>query len=566
MTLFDAINHGIGIVLTLLAIVGLFSAWSVYVIRNIQKYQQAIQERKTPKLTRSEIFFQATIYLLFILGLILVFWGLPIILEAIFFGTKFLTILTRGAGWLFWAVQWIEAGLIALGILAIFAKKHGEKRWITSLFLHLAVLLFGWLVQKWIGIFFVSLPLLFSYYVLLYHLSDVLLPCSYPESAEQTVEEKAQSRSEKWKRFKILAAFTWGLQLPILVVGKHAWETPETRISGDFTWDYPVPGLLYTKSHQVAAITAGHEFRRVDGPGVVFTGKLERPFQIIDLRLQLRTSEIDVVSKDGISFKAVVFCAFRIDNENWDDKTYEDLRRRNPLLRGADKLDYTAGSFWFSRARIRATISTTSSLADDPKFIIPWDRWALKVIEGEARQIISKKNLDELWRPSNDEKYASALNAIADELKTNTTPLLRAAGILLYAARIVNFSFITQEGKISPISEQQIAGWKSLWQQKRLSILANAAAEAEKMQQEARVYAHKILLEAIADGLQKTKEIHPQLPRYVIESRFLSALQDFIRQTPTDSQNPEMEKRISEMQNYLRNWQTTFFPEKKERQ
>ncbi len=565
MKILDAINHGISILLSLLVIAGLFALWVHYIVQNINKYNKAIQERKPPKLSRGEIISQGIIYFLLTLVAIGLFWGLPFLVEKLSFGTTLETLIKEGAGWLFWIIQWVEVGLLAFVVFFILAQKYGEKRWIVSLVMHWLVLFSGWLFHHWIGVFLISLPLLVSYYGLLYHLSDVLLPASYPAEDGQTPEEQKQTKKEKEKRFIILAAFTWGLQFPILVVGKHAWKPPEVRIPGDFTWDYPVPGLVYTNSHQIAAITAGPEFRRVDGPGVVFTKKLERPFQVVDLRLQLRTNKIEVVSKDGISFTAIVFAAFRIDNEEWDANTYEKLRLLNPVLRGADRLDYTRGSFPFSRARIRATLGITSSQAADPKSVIPWDQWALKVIENEARKIIATKKLDELWLPGADKRFSGALETIANETKQNSAPILRARGILLYAARIVNFSFPAKDGKISPISEQQIASWKSAWEQKRAGILASAAAEAEEMQQEARVYAHKVLLEAIADGLEKTKEIHPHLPRYVIASRFLSALQDFIQVTSVDAQNAEIKKKISEMQTYLRDWQNTFFPGNEEK-
>ena len=58
---------------------------------------------------------------------------------------------------------------------------------------------------------------------------------------------------------------------------------------------------------------------------MIFTEKPEQPFQILDLRLQLRTNEIEAVTKDGINFIVRVFTAFRLDPEVWDKDTYTQM-------------------------------------------------------------------------------------------------------------------------------------------------------------------------------------------------------------------------------------------------
>ncbi len=140
-------------------------------------------------------------------------------------------------------------------------------------------------------------------------------------------------------------------------------------------------GLVLTQSHQVAAISGETGFKCIDGPGVVFTDKLEQPEQIFDLRIQLRTNEIDVVSRDGISFKARVFTAFRMDPEEWGKDLYDQLRRMNPLLRGADKPSHAKGSYPYSNLRVQAALGITSSKATTDNSIIYWDQWAMNVVK-----------------------------------------------------------------------------------------------------------------------------------------------------------------------------------------
>jgi hypothetical protein len=445
--------------------------------------------------------------------------------------------------WLLTYVRWAELAILLFGLAYYFGHQYGERRWFNSAVSHIGIVFVSMIFfGRWMGLFFIAIPVLVAYYFSLYNMAVILLPASNPED-----------RAEKWKRFVVFASYAWGIQLPMYVIDGHAWKKLEARIPGDFTWDYPVPGLIWTRSHQVVAITSGITFKRLDGPGVVFTGKMERPFQVFDLRLQLRTNEIDVVSKDGVTFKARVFTAFRLDPESWDKDLYDQLRPLNPLLRGADKPTYTLGSFPFSHLRIQATLGVTSTKASAGDSLIYWDQWVLSVVENTARKVLSQKNLDELWRPAKDEKFANALDAIANEIKENAYLTLRSAGILVLGARVVNFSFPGEQGQTDEISKQQIDTWGSEWDGKSSKILAEAKAESAYAQQEARAYAQSLLLDSIVQGLQKAQKMHPDLPRYIIAMRFLSAFQDFIRTQPG-------EQEFDEVQTYYMGLQEQIFP------
>jgi hypothetical protein len=534
---FNVSNKALDIMLPWVLLIILLIYPIYYLIRGIKKAnKEALREQQQSKLHDT---LSGTLILFFTsIAIFIVFWGIP----------EFILSLT-GRLWPVLALRWILFAGAFYVLAYIFCHENGENRWKYSIIGHILVLFLGWVVQQWVGILVISIPLLVVYYCSLYNLALIVLPTSDPES-----------QTEKRKRFFILLAYTWGIQRPLIAVEEHAWKKPEVRIPGDITHNFPIPGLIWTRSHQAVGITSGMKFKCVDGPGLVFTTKLERPLQIMDLRLQVRSSEIDVISKDGIGFKAVVFTAFRLDPESWDQETYETLRRMNPVLRGADTITHTQGSFPFSHLRIQAAMSITSSKStgDVP---IYWDQWVLSVIEDETRQVISQKSIDELWRPQEDKKGANALDVIAERIKGNAYLPLRAAGILVLVARVVNFRFPSEKGQLDRISEQQIATWGSEWERKRTNILADAQAESERSQQEARAYAESLLLNAIAEGLQKTEEIDPNLPHYVIAMRFLSALQDLAHQQATgEESNPENARRIAEVQAHLRDWRNQLSP------
>lgn len=464
--------------------------------------------------------------------------------------------------WIFSSYRWIICGLV-LGIFAyLTGREHGKNRWFISALGHIAVITIGWFFFSWMGIIFISIPAIATYYGALYSLANVIIPASNPED-----------RAEKKKKFFVLASYAWGGQSPIMVVDGHAWKKYEPRIPGDITWeftDFPIPlfnklqrpGLILTRAHQVITVSGGTKFKRVDGPGLAFTGKLERLDQVFDLRLQLRTREIEVVSKDGIRFIARYFTAFRIDRDEWSKELYDKIRPQNPLLRGADKLTYKEGSFPFSHARVQAALGTTSTRVSDTSQLIRWDRWTMNVIEDQTRKVISQKNLDEMWRPADDFPLSNAMDVVASEIKENSELILRTAGILLVASRVVNFKFPYAEGQEDHIARQQLETWGSEWARRRSDILAEAEAEAERAQQEARAYAESVLLSSFAEGLKKTQEINPELPRHVIAMRYLTALQDYIHKKPTDAEeNEENLKRMADLQEVLSLWHQRYHPE-----
>ena len=429
------------------------------------------------------------------------------------------------------------------------AGSNSTFRGLLSLFIHFAAISFGWFVHQWMGLLSITVPILFTYYYFLYRIAVSVVPVSNPSS-----------KSEPWKRYRIFLSYVWGFQYPLMVVRENSWKEPDIRVSGDCTKDIPTHGIIRMKSHQVVVIRDETKFSRIAGPGVVFTNKHEQPDQIFDLRLQLRTSEINVISKDGVSFLARVFTAFRIDSESWDKETYETLLGLNPLMRGADILDHTDGSFPFSSTRVKSVLGVTSSKNVGKDSSLYWDQWVLRVVEDQSRKVISQKYLDEMWRPANDNKFANAMDVIAQEIVGSCKTILRSAGILLISARIVNFRFPSKDYDADDISKQQIAAWSSEWERKRQEILAEAYAESERSQQEANAYVQAVLLNSIAEGLSQINEINPNLSRRVIAMRFLSTLSDYINKQQEGEKEEETENKIQELKSAFKEWKNMFFP------
>lgn len=471
--------------------------------------------------------------------------------------------------WLFSSIRFLLLLITLFGAAYIWGGEHGGGRWFASAVSHIAIIVLGWVTYFWMGFLLISVPLIATYYGALYSLANIILPPSNPDD-----------KNEKRKRFFLLASYTWGTQSPMTVADSNSWKKPRARIPGDITWefsDYPLPflnkllrdGAVWTRAHQVVAITGGTNFKRVDGPGLVFTGKLERPEQVFDLRLQLRTRIIEVVSKDGIRFNARYFTAFRMDNQDWTREQYEILRRKNPLLRGADKVTKTDGSFSYSPQRVQAAMGVTSTKVEDGTPLIYWDQWAMNVVEGETRKVIAKKNLDDMWKPPQNTAYANAMDGIAQEIKQNAEITLRASGILLVVARVVDFEIPAQSEEGNQVTQQHLKTWGSEWEKRRKMILADAEAESERLQQLARAQAEAEMLTSIADGLKATQEMNADLPQHVIAMRFLSSLEDLVQGGLPDEGKEANEKadlgqtldlrKRDRLTRFFQDWQQLFF-------
>ncbi len=399
-------------------------------------------------------------------------------------------------------------------------RYYRGRRSPRTAFLHVLVISLGWWFGGLLGLLLFALPLIFIFYVYLYQAAMVSAPTSDPENAR-----------EKRQRALILRAYAWDLQAPLYAVADHSGRRVEKRIPaspfGSLATFLGIPGLLWTRSHQVAGVISGIDFRRVDGPGVIFLRKFERPFQVVDLRNQLRVSTLDVTSQDGISYKAILFMGFCLDREDWSEDLYKQLKQMTPSLEEAKNVKRDGLVYPFSPQRVRAALSKTGVRLGSPeKTVLHWDEWVVSQVEEIARQELSRYPINMFWQIEGG--VTSALEMISRSIKEQVELPLRAAGVNLFAARIVNFRFSAQaEKQVDSISQQQIELWKAFWERRREEALAQAKADADRVQQEAWAYAQSLLLTSIAEGFEQVKKLHPDLPPSAIALLFLSAIQDY---------------------------------------
>lgn len=442
--------------------------------------------------------------------------------------------------------RWILLYLILPGILYLMFRKYRGKHAFFAMLAILTLALFGWLYEHWIGIILIAAPIFAVILYLIYRLAQVVIPSSDPDS-----------REEHWRKFRVLLFYVLGIQYPYWVVKTSAGREIEKRYDGDFFSGIAEPGTAWSRSHQVLGISAGIEFDQIEGPGVVFMKTYNRPVAVVDLRTQIRTSEVDATTKDGVSIKVVVFTSFAMDREDWPKKGWkpDEIKRLsidmrvNPYLEDGLRIDRKIGSFHYSTARVKAALSTAgihSAYRVQDGDTIHWDQWALAQVENAARQVVSQRNLNELWHPVKNGPGVSALDEMAIPIREIVEPRLRQAGINLFGARIVNFAI----GKDSTIRKQQIETWKALWTQKIKALESEAEAIFKEEIEKAHAYAKSAILDAIADGIEKARQEHPDLPRHVIAVYYIHAIEEYIQRRP-EAETPGAKERIETIKNFL---------------
>lgn len=415
----------------------------------------------------------------------------------------------------FFIVLWVEIYIIS--VVYFYKRKHAEKRGLYSALLHLMILSLGWFTHGWIGMLFFSAPILFIFYYASNQIALAVIPAS-------NLEDKKEIR----QRRMVFLSYVWGLQMPLWNVNAINSKEMEKRLDGAPFRDI-FPGMAWTHTHQAIGIANGINFR-VEGPGVIFTRKGDQPFEVVDLRDQSRSSTIRAFSREGIPFTAKVNVTFSIDREKWDMALYRSLAQKNPALihnwKTPDR--NITGLFPYAYARIQAALRLRSKRSQPDGEIERWDDHVAAIAEEAAREVLTECNLRDLWLARKDGNSA-ALDEINADIKESVEMELRARGVKLISVKASpDFS--------DNVIKQQIATWSVDRERERSLTLHEGKLEAERIEQDARVYAHSVLLTAIAEGLQHARARHANLPRYVIALRYIGALENIIEQQPNNEE------------------------------
>lgn len=417
--------------------------------------------------------------------------------------------------------------------LALWMGKN-IKTCITML-VHLSVFLVGWMFGNWFGMFFVSLPILVVFYLATYHLAQAIYPVADPEA---TIEKRNKFTAFFW--------YIWGMQYRSWVARSSATRYSDKRIDGNYIKPFGGPGIIWTYSHQAVARSIGIELVRVDGPGILFTGRSERPVALVDLRTQLRPTPFTAVTKDGIEIKAYIFISFQIDGSDWEREKKHEFWRMNPVLQKGMEIEKSPYiSHPYSRARVHATLSSSSIDFwgnDNKKEERYWDDVAVQRVLKEARLALSERTFDELWAPvENDSRGTGAIDEVSTEIVDRAKPELEKMGVTLFGSRIVNF--VIDED--SSIYKQLKKSWLFAWDRKIAKIKFEGVSEAEKLKIDATMSSRMIFMETMTETLRRAQDIDNNLLRQLTTLNFIATLEKLIEDVDKEENAEQQTARIS---------------------
>jgi len=303
---------------------------------------------------------------------------------------------------------------------------------------------------------------------------------------------------ERKEAGRTLRAYMWGLNYPF-----YREEDGELRklVDGSVGLRQGGPGFVMASSHYAIPITVGTRDTRVEGQGLVFTERKERPRSLVDLWLQVRAKEVHALTRDGIPVKVTMYSIFQIDR------------------RGAKG----EGLYPFKPQAVFAAVHAQGvgpEQEDEEREEIGWDQVVVDRAADLLRSAIAGMPLDRLLEGESGDGSLprKALRAkVTQELAQAMEPL----GVHVLAVSLGNI-----EGEDEEVSRQMVEIWRAHWERRRVEREAQGEAEAIRLIEEARADAQRQMIVAITEAFQQLADTQTPIPAHVIALRLIDALEE----------------------------------------
>lgn len=429
-------------------------------------------------------------------------------------------------------LRWLGIYGVSVPLTFLFTFRYSKLRTGMVVLAHLAILHLGWFFGRWGGIFLIATPILASFYYIAYELAQAIMPASIPED-----------KTEKLNKFRFFIWSILGLQYPLWHAKSSATRESEMRIPGKFIKPFGLPGVMCTYPHQVVVRSIGIELIKVDGPGVVFTGRSERPVTLVDLRTQLRPTFFNAVTSDGVKIGAVAFISFQIDRRDWREwerSKKHELWRAAPVLQNEMYVKENPFYSWpYAKARVQAALGESTINMDSNEDAIKeihWDEVAVQRVIRQASLVLSERSFDRLWRPIQDnDRGVSAIDEMTGEIVKRARPELEKMGVNLFGARIVNF-IINEE---TPIYRELLDKWLFKRDEEIRKINFQGRVRAEEILTRAKMRSRATFLRTVSNTLNEAQSINPNLLRHLTTMNFVSTLEDVLMNAERQDQDKQ---------------------------
>ncbi|MDY6876958.1 MAG: SPFH domain-containing protein [Chloroflexota bacterium] len=341
------------------------------------------------------------------------------------------------------------------------------------------------------------------------------------------------ARDQRWKTLRCLFTFTIGTNYPYYVIVDAADEEERLvkRVDGKSAkrfisneeYDIAGPGLVLSGCDYAVVITDGLKFKGAKGPGVVFTGRYDQPVQTIDLRPQLRSLQVEALTKDGIAVRVPTFAPCQIEAGGEQPSLGRPFPyRKSAVFKAfyAQKLEHlpegTKQRKWYELPEMAARRAVQS--------------------------IIARYTFDELCAPYDlSEPEKDPRSRIAAELTEQLQRELTPLGIHILGGGIGNLLPVDEA-----VLQQRTASWQADWTRKIMLRQAEGEAGRRRLVEQARADAQTSMILALGKRIEQLGATQTAVPAEEIADWFLEILQEMAKRPLVRRLLPEDTERIME--------------------
>jgi hypothetical protein len=393
--------------------------------------------------------------------------------------------------------------LLQLLLVVLLALSLWRRWWLWSVVSGHAVLLgFGWLAHTPAGVF-VAIVACTTFWGSLAMFAPFLLPLR-------------NWKSDWWLAVGALWGFVLDRTRPYYgMKGNDLVEHKKGRLLNRYTG----PGIILLTGNHAVALSKGINYTRVDGPGLVFTHRKERPLQLVDLRPQIRPNHVDATTQDGIRVKTRVFVASRV--------------------KGSGKPGGKWGEFPYniSESDVFQAIRSAEVYTDRSE---PIDEVISNKAIALVRDELSTFRLDRLW--GFDAQGRDPQARLQERIQSKLKEFADRRGIELLGAGL---NPIQAPDKII---EQRVLSWQAMWREQMMRTRSEGEADALREMGRARAQAQRDLITGILTGLDKTGVSNNVDSSDVIAYQFITALERAIQDPNVrDYVSPETEQTVDSL-------------------
>ncbi len=274
-------------------------------------------------------------------------------------------------------------------------------------------------------------------------------------------------------------------------------------------------GLVLLQAEHAVVLHKGAKITRVVGGDVVFTERLERVLNLLDLKKYiLIMPDTTAVTKDGISIKIPAFVPCKIDPAQAENAATR-LYPFNP-----DTI---------------AKVARAQDVLDGEQR--PWYRFVMQKTQKAAFDVIARYTFDQLYAP--DAEADPPRNEIRARIHRRLEAEMSETGIHIIFVAIGNIepadppvpekSDGNGDRNAVPIARRQVERWQARWQRQATVQRAGGQAEAIRLVEQARARALADLIDKVAHSFRNLKRTTTAADeRHIIALSFINAVEQML--------------------------------------